>query len=178
MVASGLRVGVYSDYGRLRQVVVGVLTNLVLPAFCNDFVHYNPELQRTIKRTGGRPLDIREAFPERFERAVDQIDALVAITNVMECSSDVRVRLRTRRSSTCPTCKPGGACSIRPIPSACWPTTFWSSIFAGPTGERSCSRYMTRWHRCSRMTRRSGTALRPYLSRRRMWASSVVAPPG
>jgi len=72
----GNRFGVHSEYGKLREVVVGRL-ELTLPPWRADMSHYNPELTAALEgRT--EPLDIEQAMPERFERANRQTENLVA----------------------------------------------------------------------------------------------------
>jgi N-dimethylarginine dimethylaminohydrolase len=68
-----------SDYGKLRQVVVGSADDLTIPPFSPALVHYNPELKQALIANDGKPLDIRSAFPERFERTVEQLDSLADI---------------------------------------------------------------------------------------------------
>ena len=77
-VQSGMDFGVASDFGRLRKVVVGSAEDLVLPPFSQDLSHYNAELRGALEGNGARPLDIRAAFPERWERTREQIDGVAA----------------------------------------------------------------------------------------------------
>lgn len=75
----GGRRGCGSDYGRLREVVVGIPDDLTLPPFSADLEHYNDELRGVLESSGGRPVAIREAMPERYERAALQLEAIAAI---------------------------------------------------------------------------------------------------
>jgi hypothetical protein len=69
--------GVHSEYGRLREVVVGRPDELFYPPWSREFSHYNAELTAALK--GRRePLDIERAMPERFARLRQQMDHLAA----------------------------------------------------------------------------------------------------
>ena len=70
--------GSYSEYGPLREVVVGSAQNLHLPPFGKDLSHYNDELREALERTPGQPLDVAAAFPELYERTVSQIENIAA----------------------------------------------------------------------------------------------------
>ena len=70
--------GVYSDFRKLREVVVGIIDDLTLPPFSKDLSHYNAELKQALEATGGEPLNIPKAMPERFERAVGQLENIAA----------------------------------------------------------------------------------------------------
>lgn len=72
------RFGVHSEYGKLREVVVGILDDFTLPPFGPGLEHYNPELRAALEATGGRPLNVWEAMPERMERASRQLENIVA----------------------------------------------------------------------------------------------------
>lgn len=76
MTASGNGIGSYGEYGKLREVVVGIADNLTLPPFGKDLSHYNDELREALEGTGGRPLDVRESFPERWEKTSEQLDGI------------------------------------------------------------------------------------------------------
>ncbi len=65
-----------SDYGKLRQVVVGIADDLTLPPYSPALVHYNAELKQALIGNDGKPLAIADAFPERFERTVEQLASL------------------------------------------------------------------------------------------------------
>jgi len=74
----GGRYGCGSDYGRLAEVVVGIPDALTLPPFSADLSHYNDELRGVLESSGGRPVSIREAMPERYDRAVEQLETIAA----------------------------------------------------------------------------------------------------
>lgn len=71
--------GAYTDYGVLRAAIVGIAEGLALPPFNPSLHHYNDEVQAALKASGGEPLDIRTAFPERWEKTVEQLDNLAAL---------------------------------------------------------------------------------------------------
>ena len=60
--------GAYTDYGTLRGAIVGSADGLTLPPFNPTLHHYNEEVQAALKASGDRPLDIRKAMPERWEK--------------------------------------------------------------------------------------------------------------
>ena len=70
--------GSYSEFGKLREVVVGSAEGLTLPPFSKDLTHYNKELRAALITNKGEPLDIRAAFPERWEATVEQMDGIAA----------------------------------------------------------------------------------------------------
>lgn len=70
--------GVSSEYGTLRKVVVGSADEVALPPFSKDLSHYNEELRGALERNGGKALDLKSAFPERWERTREQIEGVVA----------------------------------------------------------------------------------------------------
>ena len=72
------RYGCGSDYGRLREVIVGIPDALTLPPFSADLCHYNDELRGVLESSGGKPVSIRDAMPERYERAAAQIETIAA----------------------------------------------------------------------------------------------------
>ncbi len=72
------RFGVHSEYGKLREVVVGILDDFTLPPYGPGLEHYNPELRAALEATGGRVLKVGEAMPERLERAAAQLENIVA----------------------------------------------------------------------------------------------------
>ncbi len=68
--------GSHSEFGKLREVVVGIADGLTLPPFSKDLSHYNDDLRTALIRNDGMPLDIAAAFPERWEATVEQMDAV------------------------------------------------------------------------------------------------------
>lgn len=72
-------IGSYSEFGKLREVVVGSAKDLHLPPFGKDLSHYNDELRNALLENGNRPLDIAKFFPERHEATSAQIDNVAAI---------------------------------------------------------------------------------------------------
>ena len=58
--------GSHSEFGKLREVVVGIPDGLTLPPFGNDLSHYNDDLRSALVANGNRPLAIEQAFPERW----------------------------------------------------------------------------------------------------------------
>lgn len=71
--------GVHSEYGPLREVVVGAAADLALPPYSADLGHYNGELAAALKATDGAALDIAEAFPDRHRATCRQIEDIVAV---------------------------------------------------------------------------------------------------
>jgi N-dimethylarginine dimethylaminohydrolase len=69
--------GVHSEYGRLREVIVGRPDELFFPPWSKEFSHYNAEFTAALQ---GRqePLGIEQAMSERFARLQEQTDHLVA----------------------------------------------------------------------------------------------------
>ncbi|MCP4187067.1 MAG: amidinotransferase [Gammaproteobacteria bacterium] len=74
---SEIKYGCESDFGTLREAVVGIVEDLTLPPFSNDLAHYNDELRNMLQQSGGNPVSIKQALPERYERATNQLDGIV-----------------------------------------------------------------------------------------------------
>ncbi len=72
-------IGNHSDYGTLREVLVGIPDDLTLPPFGKDLNHYNDELRGVLEKTGNKPLSIREHFPDRWERTREQMEGVARI---------------------------------------------------------------------------------------------------
>ncbi len=70
--------GSHSEFGRLREVVVGTAADLHLPPYGPDLAHYNAELRIALEQNGNRPLDVEATFPERHARTVEQIEGIAA----------------------------------------------------------------------------------------------------
>ncbi len=70
--------GSHSEFGRLREVVVGSAQNLHLPPYGKDLSHYNPELRDGLLANGQRPLDVAATFPERHAATVEQMEGVAA----------------------------------------------------------------------------------------------------
>lgn len=68
--------GVFSEYGTLREVVVGSAANLALPPFGRGLTHYVPELRAVLEKTNGQRLDIAKALPEKWAKTNDQLNRL------------------------------------------------------------------------------------------------------
>lgn len=66
--------GSYSEFGTLREVVVGSAQHLHLPPFGKDLSHYNPDLREALLNNGNKPLDVATAFPDLYRRTVEQIE--------------------------------------------------------------------------------------------------------
>ena len=62
--------GVYSEYGQLREVVVGVFDDFVYPEWSPSVRYAHPELRTLLERQWGKPLNVKEALPERYEKTV------------------------------------------------------------------------------------------------------------
>ena len=71
--------GSYSEYGKLREVVLGSAEQLTLPPFSADLTHYNPELRAVLAATGNQPLCVATHFPKRWARTCKQIEGIAAI---------------------------------------------------------------------------------------------------
>ncbi len=70
--------GSHSEFGTLREAVVGIAQGLSLPPFGKDLSHYNDELRAALIANGDHPLDIARTFPERYERTVEQMEGVAA----------------------------------------------------------------------------------------------------
>ncbi len=55
--------GCHSDFGKLHEVVVGIIDDLTLPPFSKDLSHYNDELRGLLENSGGKPVAIKPALP-------------------------------------------------------------------------------------------------------------------
>lgn len=71
--------GSHSEFGILREIVVGSADGLTLPPFGKDLSHYNDELRDALIANGNRPLDVRTHFPDRWQETADQIDGVAAM---------------------------------------------------------------------------------------------------
>lgn len=72
----GEGLGSMSEFGTLREAVVGIADGLSLPPFGKDLSHYNDDLRAALIANGKRPLDIEKTFPERFERTLEQVEGV------------------------------------------------------------------------------------------------------
>ncbi len=70
--------GSHSEFGKLREVVVGRADGLTLPPFSKDLSHYNEELRAALIANGGQPLDIKATFPGRWQTTVEQMEGIAA----------------------------------------------------------------------------------------------------
>ncbi len=70
--------GSFSEFGTLREVVVGSAENLHLPPFGKDLSHYNAELREALLKNQNKPLDVAAAFPELHARTAAQIENVAA----------------------------------------------------------------------------------------------------
>jgi len=68
--------GSHSEFGTLREVIVGSAQDLTLPPFGKDLSHYNDELRTVLEATGNKPLPVREHFPERWQETCEQMDGI------------------------------------------------------------------------------------------------------
>jgi len=71
--------GSHSEYGVLREVVIGNARDLTLPPFGGDLLHYNDELRAALQATGNRPLAVADHFPGRWEKTCEQIEGIAAV---------------------------------------------------------------------------------------------------
>jgi len=78
MSETAFEFGAHSEFGTLREVIVGIPDGLTLPPFGKDLSHYNDELREALVANGNQPLDIKTHFPERWERTAEQMDGVVA----------------------------------------------------------------------------------------------------
>lgn len=76
-VADG-QVGVFSEYGKLRQVVVGHFDDFVYAELSPSVRYVHPELKALLEAQNGRPLNVKKVLPERHEKTVEQLEGLVA----------------------------------------------------------------------------------------------------
>lgn len=72
-------IGSHSEFGKLREVVIGTANDLFLPPFGNDLSHYNTELRDALVANADCPLNVAAAFPERHEATVRQIQEIVSL---------------------------------------------------------------------------------------------------
>jgi len=72
-------IGNHSEFGVLREVVIGSPQDLTLPPFSKDLRHYNDELRSTLEATGNKPLSIEQHFPERWAQTSEQMDGIARI---------------------------------------------------------------------------------------------------
>ncbi len=70
-------IGSHSEFGKLREVVVGSAHDLHLPPFAKDLSHYNDELRAALSENGNKPLNIEEFFPERHANTAEQMEGVV-----------------------------------------------------------------------------------------------------
>lgn len=68
--------GSHSEFGKLREVIVGIPDDLTLPPFGKDLSHYNDELRAVLEKTDNKPLSVKEHFPERWEETKKQMDGI------------------------------------------------------------------------------------------------------
>ncbi|MGI9311102.1 MAG: dimethylarginine dimethylaminohydrolase family protein [bacterium] len=68
--------GSHSEYGVLREVVIGDARGLELPPFGKDLSHYNDELRAALLANGERALSVQQHFPQRWEETCRQIDGV------------------------------------------------------------------------------------------------------
>lgn len=68
--------GSHSEFGKLREVVIGSPQDLTLPPFSKDLSHYNDELRSVLESTGNKPLSVQEHFPERWEETQKQMEGV------------------------------------------------------------------------------------------------------
>ncbi|MGI9374172.1 MAG: dimethylarginine dimethylaminohydrolase family protein [Hyphomicrobiales bacterium] len=69
-------IGAHSEYGTLREVVVGIPDGLTLPPFSKDLSHYNDELRTALEAANGKPLPIEQAFPDRYAETAAQMEGV------------------------------------------------------------------------------------------------------
>ncbi|MEM7172624.1 MAG: amidinotransferase [Pseudomonadota bacterium] len=70
--------GSHSEFGKLREVVVGSAQGLHLPPYGKDLSHYNDELREALLANGQRPLDVAAIFPERHAATMEQMEGVAA----------------------------------------------------------------------------------------------------
>ncbi|MDH3740228.1 MAG: hypothetical protein OER56_01405 [Hyphomicrobiales bacterium] len=78
MSETAFEFGAHSEFGTLREVIVGIADGLTLPPFGKDLSHYNDELREALVANGNRPLDIKTHFPERWEQTAEQMEGVAA----------------------------------------------------------------------------------------------------
>lgn len=76
--STGTEVGVYSDYGTLHEVVVGHFNDFIYAELSPSVRYVHPELRALLEAQEGKPLNVKEALPERYEQTVQQLEALAA----------------------------------------------------------------------------------------------------
>ena len=69
--------GVHSEYGKLREVVVGHFDDFVYAEWSPSVRYAHPELRALLEAQEGQPLNVKELLPERHEMTVQQLEALV-----------------------------------------------------------------------------------------------------
>jgi hypothetical protein len=70
-------IGVHSEYGKLREVVVGHFDDLVYAEWSPSVRYAHPELRALLEARKGETLNVKELVPERHEMTVQQLDTLV-----------------------------------------------------------------------------------------------------
>ena len=71
-------IGVFSEYGKLREVAVGHFNDFVYAEWSPSVRYVHPELKALLEAQDGRPLNVQEVLPERYEQTVQQLDDLAA----------------------------------------------------------------------------------------------------
>ncbi|MEM7427675.1 MAG: amidinotransferase [Pseudomonadota bacterium] len=71
-------IGVFSEYGKLREVVVGHFEGFAYAEWSNSVRYVHPELRALLEARNGAPLDVEKVLPERYEATVQQLDDLAA----------------------------------------------------------------------------------------------------
>lgn len=70
--------GSHSEFGKLREVVVGSAQDLHLPPYRKDVSHYNDDLRDALLENGNKALDVQKYFPERYEETVEQMEGVAS----------------------------------------------------------------------------------------------------
>ena len=90
--------GSHSEFGKLREVVVGSAQDLHLPPYRKDVSHYNDELRDALLKNGNKALDVQKYFPERYEETVEQMRPL-SRSSASRFTGHARIRNRKRITS-------------------------------------------------------------------------------
>jgi hypothetical protein len=70
------QIGVWSEFGKLREVVVGHFDDFVYAELSPSVRYVHPELKALLEAQKGKPLDVKKVLPERYEKTVEQLDNL------------------------------------------------------------------------------------------------------
>jgi glycine amidinotransferase len=71
------RLGCFSEYGRLRAVVVGSLEDLAYPAWSRNVRYLSGPIKELLMSAAGREVDVRRQAPELWQALSEDVERLV-----------------------------------------------------------------------------------------------------